>query len=122
MSDNVDGRNVSGGPDLDTSGREDPGVSNEKEGSPTNARVADERSGAPLKTHGPDPSGDDPFHSGARENSSGNEEPDNANRRVQEVGPSYEVDQDPEDHVTGGSSDPANTRSFTDSGNESNRR
>jgi hypothetical protein len=73
------------------------------------------------------PTGDDPYIAGADE-VSGGVEPDPLSREEQRAvkmqkldpdGPSYEAHVDPDDHSTGGSVDPNNSHSFSDSGNES---
>jgi hypothetical protein len=77
----------------------------------------------------PDPSADDPFVPGAPPTPGGEEPPPPTDREKQaleyakkdpsgEEGPSYERNQDPED-TTGGSTDPHNTLTHADSGNES---
>ncbi|HEY0867151.1 MAG TPA: hypothetical protein VGE01_07230 [Fimbriimonas sp.] len=129
MSENRDLRNLDGGPDLATAGREETGIWKEKESTATPARAADERSGAPFPTQGDAPSADDPFAAGSPEVSGGVDAAPMTPRERQAVemqkndpdGPSYEAHQDPEDRSTGGSIDPNNARSFSDSGNETQR-
>ena len=116
MSDNVDLRNTQGGPDLDT-------VRTEHEGEDRNPDVT---SGAPHPTQGSIPTGDDPHLAGAPDVSGGVDPVPLSERERQALemqrrdpdGPSYEQGQD-EGDTTGGSTDPANTRSFSDAGNES---
>jgi len=108
---------MEGGPDFDTS-------RDTRHAAELHGRYADERSGAPLPTEGPDPTGDDPFDAGAREETGGidpwpldpqEEEAVDIAKRDQD-GPPYEVNDAP-----GGSSDPSDTLSFSDSGNGGKR-
>jgi hypothetical protein len=120
MSENVDLHNTQGGPDLDT-------VRREREPEEAENAGLDDLSGAPFPTEGPDPTGDDPHRPGAPDVSEG-VEPNPLDQRDREAvrmqkrdpdGPTYEVDQNPEDHTSGGSTDPNNSTSFSDAGNQS---
>lgn len=116
-------RDIAGGPDLDTAIDESP-----RHGSTTNARPADERSGAPFPTSGDTPTGDDPYVAGA-DDVAGGVEPTPLDPKEQraaqmakqdptgENGPTYER----HDNESGGSTDPHNSLGLTDSGLEPRR-
>ena len=107
---------LDGGPDLDTVKREP--VADGEDAEAQNPRTADERSGKPFPTTPPDPTGDDPHMAGALRDAEGDEIEEGsgelAEPQPQGDGPIYERDQGPGDDRTGGSSDPANTRSHAD--------
>ena len=121
--------NLSGGPDRDTVRRdpdfvdlaENPDLDEEAQ----NPRSSDERSGAPFPTHGPDPTGDDPHMAGAMDDATGDRIQEGSGELKEihehpkldpsgEDGPSYERNQGPADDTTGGSTDPNNTLSHSD--------
>jgi hypothetical protein len=110
-----DRTNLQGGPDLDTVRSRDA-----DEVGQDNPRLSEDRSGAPSPIPDPTPSADDPFVNGAPDDSDGNDD-DDADvpgdlDPTGADGPSYERDQGPQDDSTGGSTDPNNTLSHSDSG------
>jgi hypothetical protein len=120
-----DQTNLDGGPDLDTVRQNQRRIVDEADGNPSpdapsrSPRTSDERSGAPTPTTPPTPTGDDPFVPGAAEDSEGNnsESEDAAPKTIRDKeGPSYERDQGTNDDNVGGSTDPNNSLSHSDSG------
>ena len=88
-------------------------------------RQADERSGKPFPTMPPDPTGDDPHMAGALNDTGGDDihegsgelEHIHSPKKLDpsgEDGPTYEKEQGPGDDHTGGSTDPNNTLSHSD--------
>ncbi len=108
-----DRSNLQGGPDLDTVRSRE--ISEDGQAVP---RQADEQSGAPVPSQDPAPSANDPFILGAPVDSDGNDDQETVPELDPsgEDGPTYERNQSPEDVSTGGSTDPNNTLSHSDSG------